>query len=150
MHQLKIAKIISFLLWELVRGIENRGSPLAVACCSVPSAQLTNGSVHNLLGLPCLPITGYNSAAGSRFCSCFWFPLILKKKSLQVNGILVLYWTSQRIRPEQGYELVTPNAIPRDCRALSTGCVEGRRKMNLRKDTMRWKSGVGGWRGGYR
>lgn len=63
-----------------MRGIENRGSPLAVACCSVPSAQLTNGSVHNLLGLPCLPITGYNSAAGSRFCSCFWFPLILKKK----------------------------------------------------------------------
>jgi hypothetical protein len=58
------------------------------------------------------------------------FVLEKVKKGFQANGILVLYGASQRIRHELGYELVTPTAIPSDCRALSMGCVEGRRKMH--------------------
>ena len=75
----------------------------------------------------------------------FVFAFEKVKKDLQANRILFLYGASQRIRPELGYELVTSTAIPRDCRALSTGYVEGRRKMYLRKDTIRWKTGEGRW-----
>ena len=145
MLELKIAKIISFLVREVLREIQKRGGAFAVAAAAFRAPSWPMGvcitcwvflaqSQHTVLRL----VLAFLFVFGFFL---FWKSKKKKKPSGEWDIGSVLSKSARKTRAR-----VRTGHASRDTERLSCavdGCVEGRRKMYLRKDTMRWKSG--GW-----